>query len=458
MTEEPSEYERKEAPEELPQVEPASRQDRVPPVPVFPLEVIPIHPVVEFQVGDDRFYRRPAFHPPPNRRVLFPRKMNVDVRDLLRRTAISSIDKRIRDFPSRQLLRLVDGSFQRVPVIWIAVQSTDSNHPVLLRRGDHRDLAAEFVLLVRFSLRDALGLRSVHRVDLWGVLPLLQKDPLRCPQKVRKPWGGGRAFPLQVPDYAAQIDAKLSRLAPSTLALAGMGVPALPHEGLFPQEFVALPKKNPLPLRRANQCAPRLVIQPSVRGKRDRLLLHGRVYDRPGDVRSPQQVLPLRRRDRFLEQLLQPVRPHALAPPDQGRRIQRKVVLEILEPAEVLPVRILQELLHHALVALPVGVLEVVQADQKPDRQPRPADLLDVERAELVLENAPVDLPGQIEERVTGVEDVVEARAEHVGLVPGVGRLFWRHLSPGNESFLFNSRQLLHKSNDIKSFFFQQVA
>ena len=75
MNQEPAENERKEAPEELPEVEPASGQDRVHPITVRPLEVIPIHPVVVFEVADDRLDRRPSFQPSPNRRVLFPRQV-----------------------------------------------------------------------------------------------------------------------------------------------------------------------------------------------------------------------------------------------------------------------------------------------------------------------------------------------------------------------------------------------
>jgi hypothetical protein len=458
MAEEPVKNERKEAPQELPQVEPASGQERVDAVPVFSLEVIPIHPVIRLEVGDDRLDRRPALEPPPDRRVLPPRQVNAHLRKILGRAAVSAINERVADLPPGELLRLLDGPFECVPVVGIAVKRADSDHPVLLRRGDHRDLAAELVFLVGLPLGDALGLRRVHRVDLRGVVALLEKDPLRRGQKVRKPRRRRRTFPLQVPDHAAQKGFKLSRLAHGPLSLTGMGVSAVAHERLLPQELVALPKRDPLPLRRANERPSGLVVQPRVRGKRDRLLLHRRVHDRPGDVGPAQKILPLGRRNRFLEQLLHPFRPHPLAPPNQGRRIQGKVVLEIFEPAEVLPVRVLQKLLHHALVALPVRVLEVVKTDQKPDRQPRPADLLDVEGAELALEDAPVDLVGQFEEGVPGIEDVVEAGAEHVGLVPGVGRLFWRHLSPGNEGLLFNSRQLLHKPSDMKSFFFQYVA
>src|SRR4030067_2089804 len=114
MNKEPSENERKEAPEELPEVSPASGQDLVPPITDRPLEVIPIHPVVEFEVADDRLDRRPSFQPSPNRRVLFPRQVHVDLGHFLCRAPVSTVDKRVRDLPSRHLLRLLASPPERV--------------------------------------------------------------------------------------------------------------------------------------------------------------------------------------------------------------------------------------------------------------------------------------------------------------------------------------------------------
>jgi hypothetical protein len=116
------------------------------------------------------------------------------------------------------------------------------------------------------------------------------------------------------------------------------------------------------------------------------------------------------------------------------------MVLEKFEPTEVLPVGILQELLHHRLIALPIRVLEIVQTNQKADRQSRPTHPLDVEDSELFLEEAPVDLAGKNKKRVPSIEDVVKTRAEHVELVASAGRWTRCHFSPGNEGILLNSR------------------
>ena len=117
MTEEPTENERKETPQELPEVEPASGQDRVHPIPVGSLEVVPIHPVVGFEVADDPLDRRPSLEPSPDRRVLFPRQVHMNLRHFFRRAPVSSVDERVRDLPPRHLLRLFDRPFKRVPVV-----------------------------------------------------------------------------------------------------------------------------------------------------------------------------------------------------------------------------------------------------------------------------------------------------------------------------------------------------
>jgi hypothetical protein len=78
----------------------------------------------------------------------------------------------------------------------------------------------------------------------------LEKDPLRRGQQVHQPRRRSRTFPLQVPDHAAQIGPKLSRLALGPLSLAGMGVATLALKSTRSQMFVRLAKLDSRPLRR----------------------------------------------------------------------------------------------------------------------------------------------------------------------------------------------------------------
>ncbi len=148
-------------------------------------------------------------------------------------------------------------------------------------------------------------------------------------------------------------------------------------------------------------------------------------------------MIPFGGLDRLLEQLHHPLWPDSLPPPHQRRRVQRENVLKILEPAEVLPVRIFDELLDRTFVADVVGVLEVVQSDQQPDRQARSTGRLAIERAELPLENRPVDLAGQLEQRVPGVSGKTHQAAEEGCPSPSAAVRVFQHPA---KDFLYTSQ------------------
>lgn len=130
MNKEPTEDERDEASQELPQVEPASGQDRVHAVPVFPFDVIPIHPVVRFQVAYDRFDHRSLLLPASDCLVLPRRHVNGPLRQRELCPNVSPVAEHVRHRPSRQSLRLPDRAFQRVSVERISLQHVDADHPV----------------------------------------------------------------------------------------------------------------------------------------------------------------------------------------------------------------------------------------------------------------------------------------------------------------------------------------
>jgi len=142
MDKEPAEDERKEAPEELPEIEPASGQDRVHAVAVFPFEMIPIHPVVRFQVADDRLDRRSSLQPSSDRLVLPRRHVNGFLRQRLLRPFVSPVAEHVLHRPSRQSLRLADRTFQCVPIerisatfpIWVNLTAQTSD--TMTRQAD----------------------------------------------------------------------------------------------------------------------------------------------------------------------------------------------------------------------------------------------------------------------------------------------------------------------------------
>ena len=88
-------------------------------------------------------------------------------------------------------------------------------------------------------------------------------------------------------------------------------------------------------------------------------------------------------------------------------------MLEKLFPGEKLEIRVIDPALAHAFVGKPVNVLE----QQKPDREPRldpGTAVLAVERGNLRINEAPVDLAGKLRQLVLQIDDLVEPRPEQI--------------------------------------------
>jgi hypothetical protein len=113
---------------------------------------------------------------------------------------------------------------------------------------------------------------------------------------------------------------------------------------------------------------------------------------------------------------------HPLAPARQRGAIKNQAVLEKLLATEVLEVRVLYPALAQHLVGQIVAVLE----DRKPRHQPRrqrwTAGFVDVNRAQLVLQEPPIDRPRQPHQRMIEIDDLIEPRAKQI-LLAGLTRL-----------------------------------
>ena len=149
----------------------------------------------------------------------------------------------------------------------------------------------------------------------------------------------------------------------------------------------------------------------------------------PGHVVFLKEAFTLGGLDGFLQEFLNALGANALAPPDQGAGVEGELVLEVFETTKILPVGISQEAFHHGFVAFVEGVLEVMEADDQAYGQAGAALLGDEEGSEFLFEEAPVDLVGEDEQGVFGVEDLVQPGLEEVFLITS-GWLFWLHESP----------------------------
>jgi hypothetical protein len=118
-------------------------------------------------------------------------------------------------------------------------------------------------------------------------------------------------------------------------------------------------------------------------------------------------------------------------------------VPEELLAAEILIIRVLDPPCAHHFVAEIEGVLENGEAGHQPGRQRWPAGAVGVRRAELLLQEAPVDRPRKLRQLVVQVDDLVEPRAKQI-LPAAVPPFPWSHQSlrsrasgAGNQSFRF---------------------
>ena len=101
-------------------------------------------------------------------------------------------------------------------------------------------------------------------------------------------------------------------------------------------------------------------------------------------------------------------------------------MLEELLAAEQLVIGILDPARAQILVGQIMHMLEDRKPRHQPRRQRRMPDLVAIDRAEPPLEEAPVDRPTQLGERVITVDDLVEPRLEEI-VLPAVPPLLGPH-------------------------------
>ena len=130
---------------------------------------------------------------------------------------------------------------------------------------------------------------------------------------------------------------------------------------------------------------------------------------------------------------------HPLAPARQRRAVEGQLVPEELLAAEELIIGVLDPARAQILVGEIVHVLEDRQPRHQPRRQRRVSGLVGIDRAEPLLEKAPVDRPTKLRQRVIQVDDLVEPRPEKIVLpavppLPGPHRITLRQADGETES------------------------
>lgn len=106
-------------------------------------------------------------------------------------------------------------------------------------------------------------------------------------------------------------------------------------------------------------------------------------------------------------------------------------MLEELEAAEKLPIRVLHPTLHHFFFGQVVDVLEVMQTDHQPRRLGWPADRA-IEPAKRLVKARPRHQCRQPDQRMARIDDGIEALAQQIILTGR--RTGWKHAkTPGND-------------------------
>lgn len=413
----------KDSSEELPDVEAAPRQDGVDFVAFFAFEVVAVHPVVMLGVADDRLDAATPSVPFPfaGRHALLFLVGQVDCGfvEHCRRSLVSLVAVSVLGPPPGNDFCLIKRFLEGVTVVRIAVDGLNTDDPAIPGGADQGNLATELVLLVGLSLGNALDFGCLHAVELVAVVAFLAED-LLCPlQHNGQKTFRLRAFALDVTDYPAKVETKLLLLPFGPLRLPGVTVTPLHDEGPLAQPLVGLTKIDARSLCQPYQDAAGLVIKPGIGRKGNSLFLNRGIDVDPLQVLLGHVLFALGRFDGPLEKLLHPFRANALAPLDQGSRVERELVLEVLKPAEVLPVTVLDELRHYRLVADVEGMLEVVEADQEPNRQAGATEVLDIQRAKFSVKDRPIDGIRQAVQGMPPVQDLVQPSAEQIALVNG---------------------------------------
>ena len=288
---------------------------------------------------------------------------------------------------------------------------------------------------MRLALADALDLGGVQRIDFSAALVLaLLTHPFGQPQGLPENVAQDGVGPDPAGDVAldaAQNRAQLAQLPPGALELFGVGVALIGDQRIFADPFIGLAQDDAMLFGQTHQLFARPMHQPGVGGMRDGLGLHGGVDDHLGEVRRLGRAGFGGDRKALLDQRSQPLLAHALAPARHRRTVEGRLVAEELLAAEEREIGVLDPAVAQGLVGEIVHVLEDRQTRHQAGRQRRLAPFIGIDRAEPLLQKAPVDGSRQFDQRMGHIEDLVEPRPEKI-VLPAVSTFLRPHRESPN--------------------------
>ena len=198
------------------------------------------------------------------------------------------------------------------------------------------------------------------------------------------------------------------QLPPGALELMRMGIAPDHDGGALGQAQIALAQLDTLAFGQIDQLLDRTVGEPGIGRMRDRFLLHGGVHHDPFEIFGLDRPAPMRHRKALLQQRDDLLLTQPLAPAGQRRAIKRQIVPEHHFPAEILEIRVLHPTVAQQLVGQVVHVLDDEQPGHQPRRQRRMPWPRATDRPKATREKIPIDLPGQLHQRMAEVDDVLQ--------------------------------------------------
>ena len=291
-----------------------------------------------------------------------------------------------------------------MPVPGVAWHGAHAHHQALFERGGHRHLHPKLIGRARFALADAFHLWGVQGVQLVLVFGLLRQDAAHPPQQVLRL---GLLLHWQLVQLALHF--ALNTAHPGSerfdglfhaLVLLGMRIaPRLCGQpgGL---SVVVLTQFNAVDIGPPHQVLAALPQQSAVGGVGYGLGHHRGVHNDFVGAARFEHATPARCINGHHQQGFYPLFTNALSPTCQARWINGAAGLQIALTREVLPIRVLHPRVDHQLIRAIKGVLQIQQARHQTRRQSRAAAIGDKVARESLVNLAPINQRGQLNQRV----------------------------------------------------------
>ncbi len=248
-------------------------------------------------------------------------------------------------------------------------------------------------------------------------MPLLSVQALAQRQQLFEFRIGRGSFATNVANHTSEPCFKCFQLTPHALELFRVCVAACLDRSTLRHTNVRLSQYDTTPLGRFTQLENRFEVQFCIGRMRDVFLLYRGVDVDLLDLFRRHLFLSQGKRDRLLQEQCQFLGAYTRAPLDQRRRMQRQLILHRRESAEVLPIRVFDPTRDDRLVRFVERVFQIVQPNHQPHGLAWRTVVGAIAVSQRRVETLPIDLVGKFDQRMIGVQNLIEMRLKKMKLV-----------------------------------------